>query len=1419
MKHFQRKTLSVALCSLLSASCFAQSLSPINTNTTLPADDPYDVTTRPITGSNKAQVKVVNDVLRDAGTLVTRRANGFTNYRRDAMANLPASFSKIEIYNPNSYEIMGMKILNFGLPSVDLSSYMAYCSYANTAAQDFNRDNLNPVSVAHDKVIAELNKVSAGLGEPFKKNAYDAVDLNQKVSMYADNLKNAIQAYNDSKNIKLGAQDVDYFLQETVSALKDGAGIGIGIATAAGSTLISADDLAKIGGLTYPLTLPGGEYPIESAEEMAGILKMLQEGFGFFPEFVDLLKKVSDGKTPSETALALVKVMDFTIKKLDYVMKEVDGRTRVKKEFNKSKTGSGIATALAKLAVDREKLVKAANNFRDAQSFKPNSVQAGCWTDMSSHIHSSLKMEAIFATTSLLGDLYNLGKKVSSSLTSKSASDNKNPATKKIQGFIGLAEAGVSSVSTVIAHINTTDNRIAGLKYYRQLESDKLLYSQFELALNQVKNSYGNVCKVGIKPLLDRSRFGVSAVPKDVGECYNVVTDFGGAPPVVAAPTNPPAQPPAPPNPAPTPIKGTLTSADNQVATVNGSVTIAGTATGREPVRVQVLYSVPGIAQPTAKNADRNSQTGAWTQIQPFYGAGVFTYTVQVADASGATAIEIGKGKVTVTDVGKPTPRPVDVVAPPTQPVQPPSLVDGMKFENIETVPDDTVVSAGASFLKSWTVRNSGTTTWNNGYCLKPISGESLAPPATSLCVQRSVAPNSTYTFSTTMNAPGARDVLTTYKQTWALMNGQRNLGLLTVQIKVNALTRTVQSPLQPPFQPTPVPLTPSPVVSTTPPAPAPGANVQSISPLSGALGSKVQFTVSGSQLPVTIKLELSGEQCGSPLFGDMTKRTFECTVSNAGSPKSLTVKTLQGATLKSEIFTVINNNNGGNNAPTLPAPITALIPQLNAGASIASGQAWSARLTTNMPIYSADLIFATGRRIPFDGAAQQWETRDINSKLNEAGTFSYTLQIRRAATSPVETFPGGTLEVRAPIIPTNAPVITSANSLVQGNAYNLTVQTNASADRVMVQWPDVGNEQGLGATNAQRTQFAFGSRLFNQLGAVNYTVRTYKDGVTAPTGQVTGVLNITPQAASIRLLEISKDIIVGESPYFTVESSLAVARVTVQIGGYAAVELVGAGPGSASQIFRAKVLASQVGVAVPYTITGYNAQGQALGTRITGTLVVAGVSDSLNVPSPVPVGGISLGEYVSWRFGTFKNPDQMVMEFSAPIGNVQLEGAFFKHTFNYPVGTYKYKLMRKDYLGNVFAIQGASGDLVIKPKAVDAGPLIKQITINGQKIVNGSTVQVKISSTLEALVDAPIGKSIVFKLYVQPFGEVLFRMQSNVNGIWRSDMGGNKTVGDYLRGQAKPGNVAAKIYIDTGGTNVNTNLGGTVDFTVQLVP
>src|SRR5262249_11272754 len=62
-----------------------------------------------------------------------------------------------------------------------------------------------------------------------------------------------------------------------------------------------------------------------------------------------------------------------------------------------------------------------------------------------------------------------------------------------------------------------------------------------------------------------------------------------------------------------------------------------------------------------------------------------------------------------------------------------------------ETVPDGTTVSPGQSFTKTWTVRNSGTTTWNSNYKLRWISNAGVSLSAhNDVTINGSVLPGAT---------------------------------------------------------------------------------------------------------------------------------------------------------------------------------------------------------------------------------------------------------------------------------------------------------------------------------------------------------------------------------------------------------------------------------------------------------------------------------------------------------------------------------------------------------------------------------------------------------------------------------------------------------------------------------------------------
>ena len=596
----------------------------------------------------------------------------------------------------------------------------------------------------------------------------------------------------------------------------------------------------------------------------------------------------------------------------------------------------------------------------------------------------------------------------------------------------------------------------------------------------------------------------------------------------------------------------------------------------------------------------------------------------------------------------------------------------------------------------------------------------------------------------------------------------------------------------------------PAPSVLPTPTPTPTVASIQSVSPTSAAVSAKVKFVVIGSQLSSTLKLNLTGEQCFN-IGGDNNRREFECSNNSVTSPKQLTVMNQQSASIFTQTFTVINPV-----APTQPIPPTAVkITNLTAGSNITVGVPWTLRLTTSVRIYSADVIFTNypsspPKRIPLEGDATNWASRDINSKFADAGTFNYKISIRRESNSQLEDFPGGTVEVRpAPII-TNAPRITSALTSEQGRPYNLTVQTSASADKVTVQWPDASSEQSLNVKDGQRTQWEFGNRAFLKYDPVNIIIKVYKDGVVQPVGQTTGVLTFTQQAANIKLLEIASNIVVGENRYVTVEASLSVAKVTFQLGSEPPFSLAGIGQQSSSQLFKSQVPFKTPGPAVPFTIIGFNAQGQVVGNKVTGTAVVKAASDALKTPNPIPV-EINKGQSVSWQFLTNDNPAEMWLQFSAPINRLALIGNSIVHTFSYPAGSYTYSLMRKDHLGNIFPISGASGALKINEVQVNTQFISH--SANGQNIREGAVITVK------------KGELITYSVRTnQPVQRLLILIPSRSWDKELGTIGGDRT--NWTTGMAGllPGIYAAKLYAKDINDQVNNAL-SPVNFTIVVQP
>ncbi len=138
--------------------------------------------------------------------------------------------------------------------------------------------------------------------------------------------------------------------------------------------------------------------------------------------------------------------------------------------------------------------------------------------------------------------------------------------------------------------------------------------------------------------------------------------------------------------------------------------------------------------------------------------------TVLTEAASTADAI------IRTRAASSPTPRPVTptpeatitltatVTSMPGAPTQPSGdfqVTTGDKAEFVAdlTIPDGTVFAPNASFIKTWRLKNSGTTTWTTAYTAVYYSGDDLKAPA-SVVLPATVPPGGTVDISVPMVAP-----------------------------------------------------------------------------------------------------------------------------------------------------------------------------------------------------------------------------------------------------------------------------------------------------------------------------------------------------------------------------------------------------------------------------------------------------------------------------------------------------------------------------------------------------------------------------------------------------------------------------------------------------------------------------------------
>jgi hypothetical protein len=112
------------------------------------------------------------------------------------------------------------------------------------------------------------------------------------------------------------------------------------------------------------------------------------------------------------------------------------------------------------------------------------------------------------------------------------------------------------------------------------------------------------------------------------------------------------------------------------------------------------------------------------------------------------------------------------------------------------TIPDNSVISPGAAFVKTWRLKNTGVCQWNTSYALVFSSGEKMGGPD-SAAFPTTVMPGQTIDLALTLTAPNASG---TFRGNWLLRNsagalfgiGTSHSNPFWVQIKVLTPTQNI---------------------------------------------------------------------------------------------------------------------------------------------------------------------------------------------------------------------------------------------------------------------------------------------------------------------------------------------------------------------------------------------------------------------------------------------------------------------------------------------------------------------------------------------------------------------------------------------------------------------------------------------------
>jgi hypothetical protein len=104
-----------------------------------------------------------------------------------------------------------------------------------------------------------------------------------------------------------------------------------------------------------------------------------------------------------------------------------------------------------------------------------------------------------------------------------------------------------------------------------------------------------------------------------------------------------------------------------------------------------------------------------------------------------------------------------------------------------ETIADGTNFGPGEAFVKTWTLKNTGTTTWTPGYALTFLSGAQMGGPE-AVALTKTVAPGETADIDVNLVSPQASG---NYRGYWIMRNAAGELFDIAVWVDINVVGGT----------------------------------------------------------------------------------------------------------------------------------------------------------------------------------------------------------------------------------------------------------------------------------------------------------------------------------------------------------------------------------------------------------------------------------------------------------------------------------------------------------------------------------------------------------------------------------------------------------------------------------------------------